>query len=80
MNSPNGVKRPVNATGNESSREDLLGDSEFFPVVVAASIALVVILIVAIAVVGGTGKDLIPQNKTSHPLSQVVMYQSETVA
>ncbi|MBS1822385.1 MAG: hypothetical protein JST61_10485 [Acidobacteria bacterium] len=60
--------------------EEHLGDAEFLPVVIAASVALVVILVAAIVVVAGTGKHLVPQDKTQHPVSQIVMSQPANMA
>ena len=80
MNIPFDLKKLTDSTRDGSFGENHTEDSEFLPVVIAASVALIVILIVAVAVVGGTGKDLIPQNRTLHTISQIVMSQHGDMA
>jgi hypothetical protein len=72
--------KPIDPTRNDPSPEERVGDSRFLPVVIAAGVALVVLLIAAIVIIGGKGKKLVPQDKTPHPTSHVVMYQPTAVA
>jgi hypothetical protein len=66
---------PIESTNNDPTPEERVGDSRFLPVVVAAGVALIVILIAALVLVGGKGKHLVPKDKTPHPTSQVVYPQ-----
>jgi hypothetical protein len=70
---------PIDPTKNDPSPEERVGDSRFLPVIIAAAVALIIILIAAMVIVGGKGKKLIPQDKDSHPTSQVVIYRSTTL-
>jgi hypothetical protein len=62
---------PIEPTRNDPTPEERVGDSKFLPVVIAAGVALILILIAAVVLIGGKGDKIVPQDK-SHPTSQVV--------
>lgn len=63
---------PIEPTRNDPTPEERVGDSRFLPVIIAAGVALIVILIAAVVLISGKGEDAVPQDKTPHPASEIV--------
>ena len=80
MSDPIDPTKPIEPTRNDPSPEERVGDSRFLPVVIAAGVALIVLLIAAVVIIGSRGKKLVPQDKTAHPTSQVAVHRSATYA
>lgn len=75
MNDSIDPTKPIDATRNDPTPEQRVGDSRFLFVVIAAGVALVVILIAAVILINGKKQKIVPKVDTAHPTSQVVMYQ-----
>lgn len=64
---------PIEPTRNDPTPERRVGDARFLPVVIAAGVALVVILIAALLIIRGKNKEVVP-DKGPHPAtSQIVL-------
>jgi hypothetical protein len=61
----------ISPTGNDPTPEARKGDSRFFPVVVIATIALILILIAAVLVVHRRGHKIVPVQENNHPTSSL---------
>jgi hypothetical protein len=48
------------------------GDARFLPVVILASIALIILLIAAVVLIKGKGHNMVPQQQDNHPTSSLV--------
>jgi len=74
------MTEPIEPTRNDPTPEERVGDSKFLPVIVAAGVALIVILIAAVVLIGSKGKHLVPQDKTAPSTSQVSYPLPESAA
>jgi hypothetical protein len=64
---------PIEPTRNDPTPERRVGDARFLPVVIAAGVAIVVILIAAVLILHGKNKEVVPA-KGPHPAtSQIAM-------
>jgi len=64
------MTEPIEPTRNDPTPEERVGDSRFLPVVVAAGVALLIILIAAVVLIGGKGDKLAPEK--TRPTSQAI--------
>lgn len=62
----------IDPSRNDPTPHRRKGDSRFLPVVILAAIALIVILVAAVALIGGKGKKMVPQ-QDNHPESSLVV-------
>ncbi len=65
------MDEPIEPTRNDPTPEERVGDSRFLPVIIAAGVALLIILIAAVVLIGRKGNKMTPQDGP-HPTSQVV--------
>ncbi|MDE1177765.1 MAG: hypothetical protein PW789_14370 [Edaphobacter sp.] len=73
------MTEPIESTRNDPTPEERVGDSKFLPVIVAAGVALIVILLAAVIFVKSRGKEIVP-DKTTPPSSQVILQAPATRA
>jgi len=66
------AEEKIQPTGNDPTPEERKGDSRFLPVVIAAGIALIVILVIAIFFIKGKGSKVVP-NQPNHPTASLVL-------
>ena len=65
------MTEPIEPTRNDPTPEERVGDSRFLPVIIAAGVALLIILIAAVVLIRGKGDKIAPQDNT-RPISQIV--------
>jgi hypothetical protein len=59
------------ASNNDPTPEERTGDSSFLPVVIAAGIALIIILVAALVFLKARQTKVIPKATDPHPTSQI---------
>ena len=68
------AEEKIQPTGNDPTPEERKGDSRFLPVVIAAAVALIVILVLAIFVIKGKGSKIVPSQPSNHPTSSLILH------
>ncbi|HEY8997808.1 MAG TPA: hypothetical protein VIM60_07910 [Edaphobacter sp.] len=58
------MNEPIEPTRNDPTPKERVGDSRFLPVIIAAGVALLIILIAAVVLIGHKGNKLAPQDDT----------------
>lgn len=72
--SPSHEAAKIEPTNNDPTPALRKGDSRFLPVVVAAGIALILILIAGILLVRSKGQKIVPPVKSDHPTSNLSIH------
>lgn len=63
---------PIEPTRNDPTPHRRVGDSRFLPVIIAAGVAILVILIAAVLVIHGKDKEVVP-DKGQHPATSLIV-------
>ena len=67
------AEEKIQPTRNDPTPEERKGDSRFLPVVIAAGIALIVILVIAVFFIKDKGSKIVPSQPNNHPTSSLVL-------